>query len=136
MTKLVYMEVTIHYHIGSDHKGVKYSWSCSQGHAETSLQEPLPHRALSLKRVIEYNREIFQEFAKEDLEGPNTFPKWDTAKRLIRTHAIKAWGDKVRTRGKHLKDLQSRALKMANLHSIPLLWLNRNLTCRALILLR
>jgi hypothetical protein len=54
---------------------------------ETPPQEPLPHRALSLNRVIEYNREILQEFAKEDLEGPNTFPKWDKAKRLIRTHA-------------------------------------------------
>jgi hypothetical protein len=36
------------------------------------------------------------------LEGPNAFPKWDKAKRLIRTYAIEAWDKKVRTRGKHL----------------------------------
>jgi hypothetical protein len=34
------VEVTTHYHIGSDHKGVKYFWSCSQGHVETPLQAP------------------------------------------------------------------------------------------------
>jgi hypothetical protein len=41
------------YHLGSDHKGVLYSWS-HRGHIDTSPpNRPLLHRAFKLKEVIE-----------------------------------------------------------------------------------
>jgi hypothetical protein len=74
---------------------------------------PLAHRAFDLKTVKEYNIAILTYFMENHLEGPNAFPKWDKAKRLMHTHAIKAWDKKVRTRGKHLCWLQKRIDKLA-----------------------
>jgi hypothetical protein len=73
--------------------------------------------------VIEFNKEILKDFAKNQMEGPNVYPKWDKAKHLICNHAIKAWEDKVRARGSNLKRLQKKHDRLArDLHMLPLTW--------------
>jgi hypothetical protein len=88
---------------------------------EESSPLPRPQRAFSLKKVIEFNKEILTDFAKNHMEGPSAYPKWDKAKRLMCNHAIKTWEEKVRVRCSNLKHLQK-------LHMLP--W--RNITANSL----
>jgi hypothetical protein len=101
---------------------VLYSWS-HRGHIDTSPppNRPLPHRAFKLKEVIEYNKAVQADHQENHLEGPNAFPKWDKAKRLMRTNAIGAWEKKVRTRGSLLKSMARLMAKLErDLHILPL----------------
>jgi hypothetical protein len=82
--------VSTHQHLGSDHRGLLSSWS-HRGHIDTSPpNRPLLHRAFKLKEVIEYNKAVLADNQENHLEGPNAFPKWDKAKLLMRTYAIRA----------------------------------------------
>ena len=83
------------YHTGGQklqtyHKGVLLSWSNKAAVAKEPNCKPLPHRAFDLKGVIQYNKEILMDYLDNHINGNNTFPKWDKAKRLMRNHAIKA----------------------------------------------
>ena len=80
----------------------------------------LPHQAFELKSVKEYNKNILADYLENHLTGPNAYPKWDKAKRLMRTHAIEEWEKKVRSRGAILKKLTNRVTKLErDLHRLP-----------------
>jgi hypothetical protein len=72
-----------------------------------------------LKKVIESKKEILMDFAKNHIEGPNTYPKWDKAKCLMHNYAIMAWEEKVRIRGPNLK---RHTIFARDLHMLPLTW--------------
>jgi hypothetical protein len=58
---------------------------------------------------------------EKHLKGPNAFPKWDKAKRLMRTHTIETWDKKAKIRGKCLRWLQKRVDKLSeDLHLMQL----------------
>jgi hypothetical protein len=100
---------------------------------ETPLP-PLPHRAFKLKEVTVFNKVILQYYVENHLEGTHAFPKWDKAKRLMRTHAIEAWSNKVRARGKHLRALANRYTKLRiDLHHMPTNYCCRRHTTTALV---
>jgi hypothetical protein len=126
--------VSTHHHLGSDHRGVLYSWSHRAPAGTGTLNRPLPHRAFELKEVIEYNKAILVDYREKYLEGPHALPKWDKAKWLMRTHAIEAWEKKVRARGSHLKSIAKRVeLKLErDLHTLPVGSSNRAATRVAL----
>jgi hypothetical protein len=110
-----------------------YSWSARAPLREEPPLPPLPHQAFELKEVIAYNRVNLQEYAENHLKGPNDFPKWDRAKRLMCTHTIEAWDKKVRARGKHLKAIAKRCTKLRiDLHRMPINHLCRGPTITVL----
>jgi hypothetical protein len=94
------IKVTTWHHLGSDHREVLYTWSNTPHTKEEPPPRPLPHRAFELKSVREYNKAILTNFMEKHLEGPNAFPKWDKAKRLMCTHIIETWDKKAKIRGK------------------------------------
>jgi hypothetical protein len=76
---------------------------------------------------------ILADYQENHLECPNAFPKWDKAKRLMRTCAIGAWEKKVRTRGSLLKFMDRQVAKLErDLHTLPLGSSNRAATIIAL----
>jgi hypothetical protein len=86
---------------------------CTHGPINTSPpNKPLLHTAFKLKEVIKYNKAVLTDYQENHLEGPNTFPKWDKAKWLMRTFAIGAWKKKVRTRGSLLKSMAQLVAKL------------------------
>jgi hypothetical protein len=110
--------VSTHHHLGSDHGGVLYSWS-HRALVQGPPTDP-SHIELLLKEVIEYNKAILVNYREKYLEGPHVFPKWDKAKQLMRTYAIKAWEKKVRARGSHLKFIAKQVAKLErDLHTLP-----------------
>jgi hypothetical protein len=120
-------------HIGSDHKGVLLK-CCNLPEAPGAPPpRPLPHRAFELKSVKEYNKAILTDYLENHLTGPNAYPKWDKAKRLMRTHAIEEWEKKVRSRGATLKKLTNRVARLERaLHRLPVSNPYRHITVRNL----
>jgi Reverse transcriptase (RNA-dependent DNA polymerase) len=102
------MEISTHYHPGSDHKGVKFAF---YGTSEGVKEEPnkaLPHRAFDLPEIKKFAKEEIRALLERAPTGTTLFKQWDETKRKIAAEATEEWAKHVRSRGKALHNLKRK----------------------------
>jgi hypothetical protein len=93
----------------------------------------LPHRVFKIKVVKSFTCNTIQDYVDNHVAGPYPFPKWEKAKRLICTFAIKQWSSKVHNKGKHLHKLNKLRAKLErDLHRMAFQAPNKGITLQRL----